>query len=379
MKLYHKEKKWIWESENFPNFTYTKTNLEELFYKFGQLQMVEKFMNNSSSKELLLDIITDEAVATSAIEGEVLQRSSVRSSINKILRLGFEEDYSNTQQSDFLVEIIVDAKQNSQEPLTKERLLSWHRALFHAAQSGLKKIKVGEFRTDNEDMKIVSGSWEKEKVHYIAPPSDMMESMMSQYLVWLNQDVNDLPSIVYKAIAAHLWFVLIHPFDDGNGRIARAITDYVLSKSNLVNANFYSISTTIYGQRKGYYQTLDSTCTKENLDISLWVDWFVKLLCESIEQTLVKVETVKIKAMFWDRHINTKLNERQKKVIFKMLSYLPNEFEGGMKVSKYISLTKTTRITASRDLFDLVEKGVMKSHGSGRGGYYTLVLNDKYS
>ena len=373
MESYHIDKKWIWESEKFPNFTYTNVNLEELFYKLGQLQTVEKFMNNTNSKELLLDVLEDEAVATSAIEGEVLQRSSVRSSINKILRLGLEEDYSYTNQTDSLVEIIIDAKQNSKEPLTKERLFSWHKALFPTGQSGFKKILVGEFRIDEEVMQIVSGSWEKEKVHYEAPPSSKIQKMMSEYLKWLNEDVGS-SSIVYKAAVAHLWFLLIHPFDDGNGRIARAITDYVLSKSDLVNANFYSIASSIHVKRKEYYQTLDSTCVKENLDISLWVDWFVKVLTESIDKTLLRVEVVKTKSKFWDKHINTKLNDRQKKVVFKMLSYLPQEFEGGMKSSKYMSITKTTRVTASRDLADLVQKGVVKSHGNGRSVFYTLIF-----
>ena len=376
MESYHTEIKWIWNAENFPKFTYSKPNTQELFYKLGQLQTVEKFMNSSDSKELLVDILEDEAIATSAIEGEVLQRSSVRSSINKILRLGLEDDYSYTTQTDGLVEIIIDAKQNSTEALTKDRLFLWHRALFPTGQSGFKKIEVGKYRTDSEDMQIVSGKWEKEKVHYVAPPSSMMEEMMSHYLEWLNEEV-EASEIIEKAIIAHLWFLLIHPFDDGNGRVARAITDYVLSQSGLVNASFYSIATTIQLKRKEYYKTLDLTCVTMNLDISLWVDWFIKLLTESIEQTLLKVQSVKTKAMFWDKHMDTKLNDRQRKVILKMLSYLPLEFEGGMRASKYLSLTKSTRLTASRDLSDLVEKGVLQSHGSGRGVYYTILLNIK--
>ncbi len=373
MESYHKEKKWIWNSDSFANFTYSKPDTQELFYKLGQLQTIEKFMNDTDSKELLVGILEDEAIATSAIEGEILQRSSVRSSINKILRLGLEDDYSYTTQTDALVEIIIDAKQNFKEPLNKERLFVWHRALFPTGQSGFKKIVVGNYRVDSEDMKIVSGSWEKEKVHYIAPPSKIVDKMMLDFLEWLNEDV-DSSAIVEKAIVAHLWFLLIHPFDDGNGRIARAITDYVLSKSGLVNASFYSIATTIQLRRKEYYKVLDLTCVKNDLDISEWMDWFVLTLCESIDQTLLKVQSVKIKSMFWDKHINTKLNDRQKKVISKMLSYLPLEFEGGMKVSKYISITKVARLTASRDLSDLVDKGLMKSNGKGRGVYYTLEL-----
>ena len=338
MKKYQNEPKWIWESQNFPNFTYENINLDALNYKFGQLKMVENFINKNSSDELRLELLLDEALATCAIEGEILQRSSVHSSINKILKLGFEDDYSYTVQSDNLIQILLDAKTNL-KPLTKDRLFSWHKALFEVGRSGLKEITIGEYRKDKENMQIVSGSWEKEKVHYIAPPSQDMENLMEKFLIWLNN--SESQNNIYKAIIAHLYFVLIHPFDDGNGRIARAITDYVLAQSNLANANFYSISTTIYKNRKEYYEILDIVCKQTNQDITLWVEWFVKLLENSLDETLSKVEMIQIKTKFWDKHINTRLNDRQKKVILKMLSFLPKKFEGGMRVNKYMSLTKS--------------------------------------
>ncbi len=371
MKTYQEGMKWIWEDKNFPNFIYEKINLETLNYKFGQLNMIEQFINNEDSNELVLDILLNDAISTSAIEGEILQRSSVRSSINKILKLGLEDDYSYTVQSDSLIEVLVDAKINH-NILDKKRLLSWHKALFPTGNSGLRDINIGLYRDDIEDMQIVSGAWNKEKVHYIAPPSKNIEKLMDSYLLWLNKDDN-LNSI-YKATIAHLYFVLIHPFDDGNGRIARAITDYVLSKSKLANVNFYSISTIIYQKRKEYYSVLDKVCKSTNQDISIWMQWFVKLLESSVNDTLIKINIVKIKSNFWDKHLNTKLNDRQKKIILKMLSYLPNEFEGGMKVNKYMNITKSLRVTASRDLADLVSKNIMQSHGKGRGVYYTLII-----
>lgn len=371
MKIDQEENRWIWESDNFPNFVYDNINLGNLNYKFGQLNMVEEFMNVKDSNELLLNTLLNDAISTLAIEGETLQRSSVRSSINKILKLGLEDDYSYTVQSDSLIEILVDAKTNT-KPLDKKRLLSWHKALFPTGNSGLNSINIGSYRTDIENMQIVSGAWNKEKVHYIAPPSKDVERLMGQFLEWLN--IKDDLNSIYKAIVAHLYFVLIHPFDDGNGRIARAITDYVLSQSKLANVNFYSISTLIYKKRKEYYEVLDKVCTHSNQDINIWIEWFVKLLEESIDDTLLKVEVVKSKAKFWDKHINTKLNDRQKKVILKILSYLPEEFEGGMKVQKYMNITKSTRQTSSRDLIDLVNKNIMQSHGMGRGVYYTLVF-----
>ena len=371
MQIDQNDIKWIWEDKNFPNFIYEKINLETLNYKFGQLNMIEQFINDEDSNELVLDILLNDAISTSAIEGEILQRSSVRSSINKILKLGLEDDYSYTVQSDSLIEVLVDAKTNN-NILDKKRLLSWHKALFPTGNSGLRDITIGSYRDDIEDMQIVSGAWNKEKIHYVAPSSKDIEKLMDNYLLWLNKD--DGINSIYKAIVAHLYFVLIHPFDDGNGRIARAITDYILSKSKLANVNFYSISTIIYQKRKEYYNVLDKVCKNTNQDISIWMQWFVKLLETSVDDTLIKINTVNIKSKFWNKHLKTKLNDRQKKVILKMLSYLPNEFEGGMKVNKYMNITKSLRVTASRDLADLVSKNIMQSHGKGRGVYYTLIV-----
>lgn len=369
MKTYQEEKRWIWEDSRFPNFTYAHINLDTLNHKFGQLDMVEKFMSQDDTNTLQLDKLINEALSTSAIEGEILQRSSVRSSINKILKLGLEDDYSYTRESDALIEVLVDAKTNC-TPLDEKRLLQWHKALFPTGSSGLRDINIGCYRTDNEDMQIVSGSWNKEKIHYIAPSSSNITILMNQFFIWLNND--DTHSALHKAAIAHLYLVLIHPFDDGNGRIARVITDYILAKASLSNAKFYSISTTIYQRRKEYYEILDRVCVHTNQDITVWMEWFMQLLEDSIDATLLEIKAVQIKVKFWDKHIKTKLNERQKKVILKMLSYLPDEFEGGMRVQKYMGITKTTRLTASRDLSDLLLKGVMKSHGRGRGVYYSL-------
>ena len=371
MKTKKKKKRWIWEDDKFPNFTYTDINLNTLNHKFGQLDMVEKFMSLDDTNTLQLDRLINEALSTSAIEGEILQRSSVRSSINKILKLGLEDDYSYTIESDALIEVLVDAKTN-REPLDEKRLLQWHKALFPTGNSGLRDINVGCYRTDSEDMQIVSGAWNREKVHYVAPASENVTVLMNKFLVWLNND--DTYSSVHKAAIAHLYFVLIHPFDDGNGRIARAITDYVLAQASLANAKFYSISTTIYQRRKEYYEVLDKVCVNTNQDITSWMEWFMHLLEDSIDSTLLEIEAVQIKAKFWEKHRETKLNERQKKVILKMLSYLPDNFEGGMRVQKYMGITKTTRLTASRDLSDLLLKGVMQNHGKGRGVYYSLMV-----
>ncbi len=369
METAHYEQKWIWECDGFPSFTYSIVALEELYFKCGQLNMIEALMSSSASTELLVDILENETVATSAIEGEILQRSSVRSSIQKILRMDIEEEYSSNYHIDNLVEIIIDAKTNLSS-LNRERLLMWHKALFPTNQSGLRKLVAGAYRTHEEDMRIISGPWEKEKVHYIAPPSSKMEELMNEFLRWLNED-NEKNSMI-KAGIAHLYFVLIHPFEDGNGRLARAITDYVLASSKLVNVTFYSIATAIHNDRKEYYEILDRICQSHTLDITVWIEWFMKVLTISIDDTLQKMEVVQIKTKFWDKYVDTHLNDRQKKVIQKMLSTLPKPFEGGMKVNKYMGITKSTRITASRDLADLVQKGVLLPQGKSRGAHYIL-------
>ena len=288
MKMYHEEKKWIWEGENFPHFVYDEVALGGLYYKFGQLKMLEEMLGGESYGALMLDVLMDEAVSTMAIEGEVLQRSSVRSSINRLLKLGLEDDYSYTRESDALIEVILDAKTNA-VPLTKERLLSWHRALF-VNGSGLREIGIGKYRTDTEPMQIVSGAWHKEKVHFVAPPAGEVDALMERFLHWLNEE--EETSAIYKAAIAHLYFVLIHPFDDGNGRIARAITDYVLARADLANGNFYSISTMIYKNRKAYYEVLDRVCVRVDQDINEWIVWFIDLLARSIDDTLSRVEAV---------------------------------------------------------------------------------------
>ncbi len=372
MEKYHNGKEWIWEGESFPRFIYNAAPLESLYYKFGQLKMVAAFLDEESWSELTLNVMADEALFTSAIEGEILQRSSVRSSVNKLLKLGLEDEYGATPQSDALVEVLIDAK-NNRDVLTKERLMAWHTALFPTGRSGMKEICVGAYRRGEEDMRIVSGPWEKEKVHYVAPPARDVGRLMDGFLSWLN--VEDMDPI-YKAIVAHLYFVLIHPFDDGNGRIARAITDYVLARADLASGNFYTISSAIFKMRREYYAVLDSVCRRTDQDIDAWVKWFAKVIESSLDDALKRVETVKIKVKFWDKHRDTPLNDRQRKVISKMLSVLPEEFEGGMRVKKYMSITKATRITAGRDLADLVEKGVMKHFGKGRGGYYLLNLDE---
>ncbi len=304
------------------------------------------------------------------IEGEIFKRESVRSSFRKKLDKDFDarSDKYSTIATDNLVETLIDSNLNKSD-LNLDRLHGWHNCLFeHTQYNKLNKIDIAKFRS-HSDMEVVSGAIGHEKVHYKAIPVEKIEEDTEKFLKYCNENSEN---IYIKSAITHIWFVIIHPYDDGNGRIARAITDYVLAQSNLANANFYSISTTIYKNRKEYYEILDIVCKQTNQDITLWIEWFVKLLENSLDETLSKVEMIQIKTKFWDKHINTRLNDRQKKVILKMLSFLPKKFEGGMRVNKYMSLTKSKRLTASRDISDLVEKGIFESFGQGRGVYYEI-------
>lgn len=367
METYHR---WIWQSERWPDFTYTAPGTTALYHRFGQLAMVEKLLSASLTEALTVSALEEEAVATSLIEGEVLQRSSVRASVHKALRIKSDEELHPTEQTDALVAVLLDAKRSG-EPLTAERLFRWHKALFPTGQSGLTPISTGAYRDDaGGDMKIVSGPWEREKVHYVAPPAHRVEQEMTRFLLWLNTEGS--LDVVIKSAVAHLWFLLIHPFDDGNGRLARAISDYVLSGSPDVPSRLFSVASEINRRKKEYYRELDAVCVRQDGDLSRWLAWFVTMMGSSLDHALEQIEAVKFKATFWERVRDVALNERQRKVLVKMLDKLPEPFEGGMKTAKYAAIAKTSKPTAARDLKELEEKGVLKRHGAGRGVYYTL-------
>jgi len=363
--------KWIWQSNSWPHFTYTLPDVTQVYHQFGQLMMVEKLMQNALNEQMIALAYEDEAIATSLIEGEVLQRSSVRASVHKALSFHNTHELHATVQTDALVAVLVDAKKG-EGTLSAERLCKWHKALFPTGQSGLRTIRTGTYRDDCDgEMKIISGPWEKEKVHYIAPPANNLEAEMNRFLVWINTKESLDPLI--KASIAHLWFLLIHPFDDGNGRLGRAISDFVLSRSPSIPSTLFSTASEINRRRKEYYTQLDNVCIRTDGDITEWVAWFVRMVESALADALTRVESVKFKSRFWESVRDISLNDRQRKVLTKMLDVLPEPFEGGMKTAKYASIAKTSKPTAARDLKELCDYGVLESHGSGRGVYYTVM------
>jgi Fic family protein len=266
-----------------------------------------------------------------------------------------------------VVEMMLDATQSYDAPLTKERLFGWHAALFPTGRSGISKIRVGAWRNDKSGpMQVVSGPIGRERVHYEAPLAEKVDREMRAFLAWFNG--KDPIDPVLGAAIAHLWFVTIHPFEDGNGRIARAIADMALARSEQSPRRFYSMSAQIRAERKAYYDILEAT-QKGDLDLTPWIEWFLGCLDRAFDGAEVILASVLKKARFWDAHAGEKLNDRQRAVIKRLL----NGFEGKLTSSKYASLTKSSQDTASRDIDDLVKRGILvKDAGGGRSTSYSL-------
>ena len=354
--------KWIWQHKDYPYFKYDKTKLSvlisEIDYQRGILDGMSKLFNQEDIRKIEIDNLTDEAINTSLIEGEVFKRESVRSSFRKKLDKDFDgrSDKYSTAATDSLVEILLDCSLNK-NPLTLERLHGWHNCLFENRYSKLNRINIATFRT-HDDMEVVSGAIGHEKVHYKAVPLSSMDEDIENFLEYCNSSDEN---IYIKSAIAHLWFVSIHPYDDGNGRISRAITDSILSKQTLhTEFKLYSISTAINSDRKAYYDVLDKTTNlfkNRNFDITLWLDWHLNTLKSAMIDALKNIEYLVEKTKFWDVHRKQALNERQIKVLNRILDMGAENFEGGINTKKYMSLTKVSKATAVRDIVQLVEFG----------------------
>lgn len=320
--------------------------------------------------EALLHTLTLDVLKSSEIEGEYLDLDQVRSSIARKLGMEIAGAVESDRFVDGVVEMIIDATSNCFEPLTKDRLFDWYAALFPTGRSGMYKISVAGWRKDSTGpMQVVSGALGKEKVHFQTPEAPVIEAEMSRFLEWFN--THESIESVLKAAVAHLWFVTIHPFEDGNGRITRALTDMLLARSDNSNQRFYSMSAQIRKETKGYYDILEKT-QKGKLDITAWIQWFLSCLTNALKATDEALDAVLFKANFWRKHTHTVLNERQR----KLLSLLMGEFEGKLTSSKWAKITKSSKDTAIRDINDLLEKGILqKEAAGGRSTNYELIRN----
>ncbi len=317
--------------------------------------------------EATLHSLTEEVITSNEIEGRILDRELVRSSIAR--RLGMETAALARPDRDVegVVDMMLDATEKYMKPLSAKRLFDWHAALFPTGRSGMHKITVGKWRTDKTGpMQVVSGAIGRERVHYEAPPAVALGGEMRAFLSWFN--TYDGTDLILRAGIAHLWFVTVHPFDDGNGRVARAIADMALARSEKTSQRFYSMSSQIQKERAAYYDILEST-QKGGLDITSWLAWFLGCLSRALDGAETVLSSVLTKARFWERHTETTFNDRQRTVLNRLL----DGFEGKLTSSKWAKLAKCSQDTAGRDIDDLLQRGILKRNpGGGRSTSYSL-------
>ena len=370
---------YIWQYPEWPSFTWNDSRLIALLSEVrnleGKIQGMMGGVGFDVQSMTALNVMTEDVLRSNEIEGVILNSDKVRSSIAKHLGIDTAGLPQPDRYTEGVVQIMMDAVTNCNKPLTPERLFNWHAALFPTGRSGMYPITVGAYRTGGEPMQIVSGAMGKEKVHYEAPPSDVVPDMMTDFLRWINSD-NTVTDPVLKAAVAHLWFVAIHPFDDGNGRLTRTITDMQLAKADGFHLRFYSMSAEILREKKTYYEILEHT-TGNSTDITEWLEWFLNTMKSSILRAEETVKRVVSKSSFWQRRREIPMNERQ----VKMVNMLWDGFTGKLTSSKWAKITKTSQATALRDITDLIEKGILiAAADGGRSSNYLLKDNaDQYS
>ena len=362
---------YIWQYPEWPSFTWNDSRLISLLSEVrnleGKIQGMMDGLGFNVQSMTALNVMTEDVLRSNEIEGVILNSDKVRSSIARHLGIDTAGLPQPDHYTEGVVQIMMDAVTNCNKPLTPERLFNWHAALFPTGRSGMYPITVGAYRTGGEPMQIVSGAMGKEKVHYEAPPSDVVLDMMTDFLTWINSD-NTVIDPVLKAAVAHLWFVAIHPFDDGNGRLTRTITDMQLAKADGFPLRFYSMSAEILREKKAYYEILEHT-TSNSTDITEWLEWFLNTMKSSILRAKETVKRVVCKSSFWQRHREIPMNERQVRVV----NMLWDGFTGKLTSSKWAKITKTSQATALRDITDLIEKGILTAAADGgRSSNYLL-------
>lgn len=360
--------KYIYEYPNWTDFIWEDKAINSIF---GEVRLMQgkiigqmNALGFSAKEEATLAALTLDVVKSSEIEGELLNYDQVRSSIARRLGINTAGLVPSNHHIEGVVEMMLDATQRHGLPLTENRLFGWHAALFPTGYSGPYKIEVGRYRTG--EMQVVSGAMGKEKVHYEAVNPEFVKAEMDKFLDWFNND-NRL-DLVLKAAIAHFWFIIIHPFDDGNGRIGRAITDMLLARAEESGERFYSMSSQILVERKRYYEVLQKVQHSTG-DITEWLQWFLQCLKSAMLATETTTQRILDKAKFWKLHEDTSINERQR----LMLNKLFDGFEGKLQTSKWAKMTKTSSDTALRDIKDLVEKGILRqTDEGGRNANYEL-------
>jgi Fic family protein len=365
----------IHERKDWPHFKWDQKGLleelAEVRYLQGRLMGSMDGLGFQLREEAVLQTLTQDVLKTSEIEGEKLDTTQVRSSIARHLGMDIGALLPVDRNVEGIVEVMIDATRFYKKPLTKDRLFDWHAALFPTGRSGMRRITVGSWRpVESDPMQVVSGPIGRERVHFEAPAHDRLKQEMSAFLNWFN--ASSETDFVIQSALAHFWFVTIHPFDDGNGRIARAIADMMLSRSENSMQRFYSMSAQIQREKNEYYDVLEQ-CQKGSLDITPWIKWYLECLKHAIQASETIMQNVLAKAEFWRVHAGSSFNDRQRKVLNRLM----NQFEGKLTSSKWAKLAKCSQDTASRDINDLVSRGILvKSKAEGRSTSYELVLPD---
>ncbi|HDZ47069.1 hypothetical protein LCGC14_0154380 [marine sediment metagenome] len=368
---------YIWEQRKWPHFKWDESalrpTLDALRLLQGRVLGKTEAAHGQADLDVEMDALIQNAIRTSEIEGERLDVGSVRSSVAR--QLGLEQagvSARTTPESEALVELLLQSTHQLDEPLSREQLCLWQSMLFVQGPGVLGNVRVGELRGDHP-MQVVSGRLDRPNVHFEAPPRGQLEAELDAFITWFNHPPQGLDELVRAGIT-HLWLITLHPFDDGNGRVTRAVTDRALAQAERQSVRFYSLSAAIMARRNAYYDLLE-TAQKGSLDITAWLLWFLDTLKEALEQALLRIDRVLMKATFWQRHATTVLNERQIKVLNRLLDTAGEEFEQGINARKYQSLAKVSKATATRDLAELLEKGcVYKLPGGGRSTRYTVLL-----
>lgn len=364
---------YIHERKDWPNFSLNQAQLSVLLAEVrhlqGRLLGRMETLGFPLREEATLETLTQDVIKTSEIEGEKLDLQQVRSSLAR--RLGLDIGGANDlapRNVEGIVEVMLDATRNYSKPLTKTRLYDWHAALFPTGRSGIQRITVGKWRTETSgSMQVVSGPIGREKVHYEAPSYDRLNKEMVAFIRWFNAKPE--VDLVISAALAHFWFVTIHPFEDGNGRIARALADMMLARSEGSSQRFYSMSSQIQRERNTYYDILEKS-QKSTLDITPWIDWFLSCLKRAIEVSDSTLESILIKARFWKAYVNHTFNQRQRAMLNRLLD---RNFEGKLTSSKWAKIGKCSQDTALRDIIDLVDCGILvKDNAGGRSTGYLL-------
>ncbi|WP_313055180.1 Fic family protein [Pseudomonas lopnurensis] len=366
---------WIWQQPDWPHFNWQAEPLASLLRACiqaqGRLLGMLGVVGSDTEAQSSLDALLQNIVTSSAIEGEQLNVGSVRSSLAR--RLGLNEEGGTTSRSEGLAELLLDATRAYKQPLDLQRLFTWHGWLFPSDDHLLvRPIRIGMLRGE-EPMQVVSGRLDRPTVHFEAPPRAGLEAQLDSFLAWFESSRSDASLDPFlRAGIAHFWFVTLHPFDDGNGRLTRAITDLALAQGEQQAIRFYAMSASILDDRAGYYRILE-TSQKGTLDITAWLQWFLATLLKSLEQALARIDRVLVKARFWQAHRSQALSAEQIKVLNRLLDGGEKGFENGISAAQYQAVAKVSKATATRHLSDLVEKGCLaRLSGGGRSTRYQI-------